>query len=207
MSLRNSILIIAIVLLIDQFVKIYIKTNFVYGEAGQIDVTSWFKILLIENEGMAWGTKIPGMHGKLILTIFRILAVFGIGYWLYDASTKHSSNYLMVAIALIFAGAVGNIIDSVFYGVIFDDSYGHLATLFAENPSGTWFHGRVVDMLYFPICEGTFPKWLPVYGGEPFKFFNAIFNIADMAISTGVGILIVFNKKAFAKKTSLGTHS
>ena len=207
MSLRNSILIIAIILLVDQFVKIYIKTNFVYGEAGQIDVAGWFKILLIENEGMAWGAKIPGLYGKLILTIFRILAVFGIGYWLYDASSKHSSNYLMVAIALIFAGAVGNIIDSVFYGVIFDDSYGHLATLFAEKPSGTWFHGRVVDMLYFPICEGNFPKWLPVYGGQPFKFFNAIFNIADMAISTGVGILIVFNKQAFAKKTSLGTYS
>jgi signal peptidase II len=207
MSLRNSILIIAIILLVDQFVKIYIKTNFVYGEAGQIDVTSWFKILLIENEGMAWGTKIPGAHGKLILTVFRIFAVFGIGYWLYDANTKHSSNYLIVAIALIFAGAVGNIIDSVFYGVIFDDSYGHLATLFSDNPSGTWFHGRVVDMLYFPIYEGTFPEWLPVYGGQPFKFFNAIFNIADMAISTGVGILIVFNKKAFAKKTSIGTNS
>jgi signal peptidase II len=207
MSLRNSILIIAIILLVDQFVKIYIKTNFVYGEAGQIDVASWFKILLIENEGMAWGTKIPGTHGKLILTIFRIFAVFGIGYWLYDASTKHSSKYLMVAIALIFAGALGNIIDSVFYGVIFDDSYGHLATLFTDNPSGTWFHGRVVDMLYFPIYEGTFPEWLPVYGGQPFKFFNAIFNIADMAISTGVGILIVFNKRAFAKKTSIGTNS
>jgi signal peptidase II len=109
----------------------------------------------------------------------------------------------MVAISLIFAGAVGNIIDSVFYGVIFDDSYGHLATLFSDKPAGTWFHGRVVDMLYFPIYEGTFPQWLPVYGGQPFKFFNAIFNIADMAISTGVGILIAFNKKAFAKKTAI----
>lgn len=201
MSLRNSVLIIAIILLVDQFVKIYIKTNFIYGEAGQIDVASWFKILLIENEGMAWGTKIPGAHGKLILTVFRVLAVIGIGYWLYDASKKHSSNYLMVAIALIFAGAVGNIIDSVFYGVFFDDSYGHVATLFSDHPYGKWFHGKVVDMLYFPICEGNFPKWLPIWGGHPFKFFNAIFNIADMAISTGVGILIVFNKKAFAKKT------
>jgi signal peptidase II len=207
MSLRNSILIIAIVLLVDQFVKIYIKTNFFYGEASQIDVTNWFKILLIENEGMAWGTKIPGEYGKLILTSFRILAIFGIGYWLYDASTKHSSRYLMVAIALIFAGAAGNIIDSVFYGVIFDESTRyHIATIATDQPYGTLFHGKVVDMLYFPIFEGTFPEWLPIWGGEPFKFFNAIFNIADMAISTGVGILIVFNKKAFAKKTSLGTH-
>lgn len=206
MSLRNSILIIAIILLIDQFTKIYIKTNFVYGEAGQIDVANWFKILLIENEGMAWGTKIPGEYGKLFLTIFRILAVFGIGYWLYDASTKHSSRYLMVAIALIFAGAAGNIIDSVFYGVIFDDSYGHLSTMFSDQPYGTWFHGKVVDMLYFPIVEGHFPEWLPIWGGQPFKFFNAIFNIADMAISTGVGILIVFNKKAFAKKTAIENY-
>jgi signal peptidase II len=202
MSLRNSVLIIAIILLVDQFSKIYIKTNFVLGET--VHVFEWFKVYFIENEGMAWGTKIPGEYGKLFLTTFRILAVFGIGYWLYDSSTKHSSNYLMVAISLIFAGALGNIIDSVFYGVIFDDSYGHLSTMFSENPYGSWFHGKVVDMLYFPIWEGTLPNWLPIWGGQPFKFFNAIFNIADMAISTGVGILIVFNKKAFATKTSLG---
>ena len=205
MSLKSPVLIITILLMLDQFTKIYIKTNFIYGE--EIRVFDWFKILFIENEGMAWGTKIPGEYGKLILTSFRILAVFGIGYWLYDATTKHSSDYLLVAISLIFAGAVGNIIDSVFYGVIFDDSYNHLAAAFSDKPYGTLFHGKVVDMLYFPIFEGNFPKWLPIYGGQEFKSFNAVFNIADMAISTGVGILIVFNKKAFAKITSITNNT
>ncbi|MGG7036160.1 MAG: lipoprotein signal peptidase [Flavobacterium sp.] len=205
MSLRNSVLIIVIVLLIDQFSKIYIKTNFFLGE--EVKVFDWFKIFFIENEGMAWGTKIPGEHGKLILTFFRIIVTPLLCYWLYDSSRQHSSNYLLVAISLIIAGAVGNLIDSVFYGVIFDDSYNHLATMFSDNPYGTWFHGKVVDMLYFPIWEGTLPGWLPIWGGEPVKFFNAIFNVADVAISTGVGILIVFNKKAFTKKTFLGTHS
>lgn len=197
MSLRKAYFLIFLILLIDQLSKIYIKTNFVLGE--EVNVFSWFKILFIENEGMAWGTEIPGTYGKLFLTLFRLVAVTAIGYWLWDSVQKNSSTYLIVAIALILAGAFGNIIDSVFYGIIFDDSHGHLATLFSDKPYGKVLHGKVVDMLYFPIIDGTWPSWMPIWGGQNFKFFNAIFNIADMAISTGVGILIVFNKKAFHK--------
>jgi signal peptidase II len=198
MSLRNAYLLIFVILLVDQLSKIYIKTNFVLGE--EVNVFSWFKILFIENEGMAWGTEIPGTYGKLILTVFRLFAVTAIGYWLWDSVQKNSSTYLIVAIALILAGAFGNIIDSVFYGIVFDDSHNHLATLFSEKPYGKVFHGKVVDMLYFPFIQDyPMPEWVPFLGGKPFTFFNAIFNVADMAISTGVGILIVFNKKAFHK--------
>ncbi|PWB22141.1 lipoprotein signal peptidase [Flavobacterium sp. HTF] len=197
MSLRKAYFLIFLVLLVDQLSKIYVKTNFVLGE--EVVLFDWFRIHFIENEGMAWGTKIPGQYGKLILTVFRIFAVFGIGFWLADAIKKHHSRYLIVAIALIFAGAAGNILDSVFYGVIFDGSESNLATAFSPTPYGTWFHGLVVDMFYFPIWEGNLPSWLPFFGGKHFMFFNAIFNVADVAISTGVGILLVFNKRAFPK--------
>lgn len=196
MTLRKAYLLIFIILIVDQISKIYIKTNFKLGD--EVLVFDWFRIHFIENEGMAWGTQIPGVYGKLFLTLFRLVAVGGIGYWLWDSiEKKESSNYLIVAIALILAGAFGNIIDSVFYGVIFDDSSSQLATLFSDQPYGKLFHGKVVDMFYFPIWHGNLPAWLPVWGGRDFTFFNAIFNVADMAISTGVGILIAFNKKAF----------
>lgn len=197
MKLKNSVFIIFLILIIDQYSKVFVKTNFILGE--QVEVFSWFKFLFIENEGMAWGTVIPGEYGKLFLTVFRILAVGVIGYWLWDSTKKEKSNYLIVAICLIFAGALGNIIDSVLYGVMFDDSHNHLATFFPENNYGTWFHGKVVDMFYFPFIEDyMMPSWVPFLGGKEVTFFNAIFNVADFSISTGVGILIFFNKKAFA---------
>ncbi len=196
MSLKKAYLLIFIVLVIDQISKIYIKTNFVLGEV--VNVFSWFEIRFIENEGMAWGTVIPGAYGKLILTVFRLFAVTGIGYWLWDCVKKKYSDYLIVAVALILAGAFGNIIDSVFYGLIFNDSHGEVANLFSANPYGTLFHGKVVDMFYFPIIKDyPVPMWVPFMGGQEFTFFNAIFNVADAAISIGVGILILFNKKAF----------
>ncbi len=180
MSLNRAILVIILVLLIDQISKIYIKTNFTLYDG--VEVFSWFKIYFIENEGMAWGAKIPGQYGKLALTLFRLLAIIGIGYWLWDSARKKASKYLILSIALIFAGAFGNIIDSVFYGIIFNDSVGQVAQFMpAAGGYGTLFHGKVVDMFSF-------------------SFFDPVFNVADSAISVGVGLLILFNKQAFPKK-------
>lgn len=199
MTLKKSIWIIVVILIVDQISKIYIKTNFKLHES--VEVFSWFQILFIENEGMAWGAKIPGNYGKIILTVFRLFAIAGIGWWLWDSTRKKAPKVLLIAISLIFAGAMGNIIDSVFYGVIFNDSLGQVATAFPDAGGyAPLLKGKVVDMLYFPIYNDILPDWVPIWGGERFVFFEPVFNIADTAISTGFGILLVFHKKAFPKK-------
>ena len=180
LSLKTAIIIVILVLLIDQISKIYVKTHFVIGD--YVEVFSWFKIYFVENEGMAWGAKIPGAYGKLILTLFRLCAIVGIGWWLWDNCKKRAPKVLILSIALIFAGAFGNIIDSVFYGVIFNESHSEIATLFpVEGGYGKLLHGKVVDMFSF-------------------SFFDPVFNVADSAISVGVALLLLFNRSAFPKK-------
>ncbi len=207
MSLKKASFIIILILLIDQISKIYIKTHFALHD--DVSVLSWFEIVFIENDGMAWGTKlsdffsfISDKSAKLFLTLFRIAAVTGIAFWLVDVTKNKKSKTLIFAISIIFAGALGNIIDSVFYGILFSDSHLQVATFLPEGGGYAGvFHGKVVDMLHFPIWRGVLPEWFPFFGGKSFSFFDPVFNVADMAISTGIGILIVFNKKAF-KETS-----
>ena len=204
MSLKKASIFIILLLLIDQISKVYVKLHFQLGE--DVEVFNWFKIYFIENDGMAWGTKLSDIipfisdrTAKVSLTIFRIFAIMGIGYWLYDTIKKGKSKVLTIALIFIFAGALGNIIDSVFYGVIFNDSIAQIATFLPEEGYDSLLHGKVVDMLYMPIWEGDLPSWFPVYGGKRFNFFEPVFNVADVAISVGFGILIFFNKKAFPK--------
>ena len=208
MSKKQTILLVALILFIDQVTKIYIKTHFELGQ--ELKVFDWFRIYFIENEGMAWGAKLSDISSfisdssaKLSLTIFRIFAVCGIGFWLYQSLHKKTSKILTVALALVFSGALGNIIDSVFYGILFDGSLGQTATLFPTEGYANLFYGKVVDMLYFPLFKGYFPEWIPFFGGNYFSFFDPVFNIADMAISTGVGLLLVFNKKVFPKSSTV----
>ncbi len=181
----KPLLLIFIVLLVDQVSKTWIKTNMYLGQEYKV-LGDWFIIHFTENNGMAFGLEFGGEFGKLALSLFRIIAVGGIGYGLHYLIKNKNHRGLILNVALIFAGALGNIIDSVFYGVI----YGY----------ETLFHGRVVDMLYFPILKGTFPTWFPVWGGEPFEFFRPVFNLADAAISVGVITILIFQKTYFKEE-------
>lgn len=191
--MKKALSIILGILFLDQAVKIWIKTNMVLGEEHVI--FDWFIIHFTENVGMAFGMELGGEYGKLFLSVFRILAVAAIGYYLYSVIKRGVSDIVIVSLALVFAGALGNIIDSTFYGIIFSDSYGHMASVFPqEGGYAGLLHGRVVDMFYFPLFDGTFPNWVPFVGGDYFSFFSAIFNIADSAITVGMALIILFQK-------------
>ncbi|PQJ80120.1 lipoprotein signal peptidase [Polaribacter porphyrae] len=199
MSKKNiAILTIIIALILDQVIKIYVKTHFVLGE--EVVVFDWFRIHFTENNGMAMGIEFGGNAGKLFLTLFRIVAVIAIVYWLAGTIKRKVHNAVIIAISLIFSGAVGNIIDSVFYGVIFNHPAHSVATIFPETTTGKLFFGKVVDMFYFPIWSGNLPNWIPFVGGDPFTFFQYIFNPADSFISIGVVLLFFFSNQAFPKE-------
>lgn len=196
MKYRYAILIVLLVIIADQFSKFYIKTNFYYGEEVNV-IGTWFKLHFIENEGMAFGMKLSeATAGKLILTLFRLVAVVFGFYLLKRLVNKGYHKGMIICGALILAGALGNLIDSIFYGMIFTESTFHIAKLVPLGEGyGKIFYGRVVDMLYFPIIDTTLPDWVPFKGGERFSFFDPVFNIADAAISCGVITLLLFQKK------------
>ena len=201
---RNVFLIICLVVIADQALKIYVKTHFHAGESHAI-LGNWFRLYFIENEGMAYGWKFGGEWGKLLLTLFRLAAViFGVFYIRKIIQQKYHPGFIICA-ALIFAGAFGNLIDSMFYGMIFQDSspYSYnVAQIFPAHGYAGFLHGKVVDMLYFPVIRNShFPAWIPVWGGEDFEFFRPIFNLSDAAISAGIITILIFQKRYFKNHT------
>lgn len=179
---KKSVLLIILVLIVDQASKIYIKLNFALGDS--VYVFDWFRIYFIENNGMAFGMEIIG---KLFLTLFRIVAVGGLCYFIYYLIKRNARQGFVLAVSLLFAGAAGNIFDSLFYGLLFSDSYGHLATFLPDGGGyAPLFYGKVVDMLYFPIIKNSMGETI---------FFSPVFNIADSAISVAAGIILIFYRK------------
>lgn len=210
MNRRNTtILIILAVLILDQVLKFWVKLNMHYGEDFGILGLSWARMHFIENEGMAFGMQFGGQTGKIILSVFRLAAAGVLVYVLHSLIKNRESYSLIISVALIFAGAFGNIIDSAFYGMIFSESYfgSGLASLFPEGGGyAPFLMGRVVDMLYFPLIETTLPEWIPIKGGERFLFFRPVFNIADSAITTGVISLLLFNRSFFKRSEEQQTE-
>lgn len=204
--MKKSLIIILAVLLIDQLIKFYIKTNFYLGEEYHI-IKNTAIIHFTENNGMAFGMEFAGQYGKLFLSLFRIIAVGVIGWYIYDLVKKQAHNGLIISISLIFAGALGNIIDSTFYGLLFSDSNYEVAKFLpAEGGYSTLLHGKVVDMFYFPLIEGHFPSWFPIWGTEEFIFFRPVFNFSDAAITVGVFMILLFQKKYYPKPTETPTN-
>jgi signal peptidase II len=202
--LKKAIFITLIILLIDQSLKIWVKTHMTIGQEIHV-LGNWFILHFTENEGMAFGFKFGGASGKLILSLFRIIAVIGIAYYIHRIGKKNASPGLIFSFSLIMAGALGNILDSAFYGMIFSQStYHEVATLFpAGGGYNSFLHGKVVDMLYFPIVNTTLPQWIPFWGGDHVIFFRPVFNIADSSITIGVLSLILFQRSFFGKNTSI----
>lgn len=191
--------VIALVLVIDQVVKIMVKTHMFIGQDIPL-IGEWCRLHFIENEGMAFGMAFGGRTGKLILTIFRLLASGGILWFMCHQIRKGARMLFIVSLALIFCGAIGNVVDSCFYGLIFNESFFNVAELFpATGGYDTFGHGKVVDMFYFPLIDTTWPEWVPFVGGGHFEFFNAIFNVADAAITIGV-VLLLADQLFFEKK-------
>ena len=190
--MKKPLIVISLILLIDQIVKFWIKLNFTLGEELFL-IGDWCRLHFIENEGMAFGMSFGEEVGKLILTLFRIVAATLIFFYLRKLVIKKENKLVIYAFTLIFAGAVGNIIDSLFYGLIFSEStFFTTAQLFPESGGyAPLCLGKVVDMFYFPLIDTTLPQWIPFVGGNHFEFFNAIFNVADIAITVGVGLLVV----------------
>jgi signal peptidase II len=206
-KLRNAVLIIALIIIADQALKIWIKTSFPFGHIMDVMGIAWFKLYFIENKGMAWGWEFGGEWGKMILTLFRLAAViFGTWYLAKIVKQDYSRGFIICA-SLIYAGALGNLIDSMFYGLIFEESsYSQVARIFPADGYAGFLHGRVVDMLYFPMIKSNWPAWIPFIGGDDFEFFSPIFNIADASISVGVITLFVFQKRFFKRKHTEETH-
>lgn len=216
MKKRDLLLIIGLIIIVDQALKIYIKTKYHLNTSTPV-FGDWFQLYFVENPGMAYGWKFGGNWGKMALTIFRLGAVvFGTWYLGKIIREKYHRSFIICA-ALIYAGALGNLIDSCFYGLIFDKgmlfdpmqneymSYSGLAKFSSDGYAG-FLHGNVVDMLYFPLIKGHFPDWFPIWGGDDFEFFRPIFNIADAAISTGVITILVFQKRFFKQRNTAGEH-